>query len=69
MRHTRMTAPLPAMTAHCLSGSIMVAMQAIRKLADRGPLPPFAACSSAGSMPRGMLVSRSCRMDNMNSEA
>ena len=64
-----MTAPLPAMTAHCLSGSIIVAMQAIRKLADRGPLPPLAAASRAGSMPRGTLVSLSARKDIMNSEA
>ena len=64
-----MTAPLPAMTAHCLSGSIIVAMQAIRKFADRGPLPPLAAASRAGSMPKGTLVSLSARKDIMNSEA
>lgn len=68
-RLTLMTALLPAITAHCLSGSIIVAMQAARKFADRGPLPLLAASSSAGSIPSGMLVSFSCRRDRMKSEA
>lgn len=66
---TLIIAPLPAMTAHCFSGSIMVAMQAARKPAERRPLPLLAASSRAGSMPRGMLVSLSCRMERMKSEA